>query len=244
MKSGMVSAWLRLLTVQASWNYYRLVGIGAAFSGEPLLRDLPGGVDGERYRTALARSTQVLNGHPYLIGLAVGAVARSEYEGVPAGKMDRLRTALAGPLGAVGDRVVWAGALPVASAVGLMLAVLVGPLVGVVAFLALYNLAHMALRVWALRAGWRGGMLVGRELGGAGIKLSMRIAGPAAAFTVGLALPLVGAWLSRGLDQNAVIGMAVVASLGIAFARWLWPSLGALRFCLGAVLVAVLVGWL
>ena len=244
MKRGMISAWLRLLTVQASWNYYRLVGIGVAFSSEPLLRDLPGGVDGERYRKSMMRSARILNGHPYLIGIATGAMARCEYEEVPVEKMDRLRTALAGPLGAVGDRVVWAGALPVASAVGLVLAVLVGPLVGVAAFLILYNAAHLALRLWALQAGWRGGMQVGKELGGAGIKLSMRIAGPAAAFAVGLALPLVGAWLSRGLDQSAMLGVAVVASVAIVMARWLWPSMGALRFGIGAVFVAILAGWL
>jgi hypothetical protein len=85
-------------------------------------------------------------------------------------------------------------------------------------------------------------MRVARELGGAGIKLSMRLAGPAAAFAVGLALPVVGAWLSRGLDADGLLGMAVVASLGIAFGRWVWPTLGTLRFGLAVVVVALAAG--
>jgi len=240
----MISAWIRLLTVQASWNYVRLVGVGLAFSSEPLLRDLPGGVGGDRYRDALKRAARHFNGHPYLIGLAAGALARAEHDDVPEGLTGRLRTAIAGPLGSVGDKIVWAGALPVASAVGLILAVLIAPLAGVAAFLLLYNAANCALRIWALGTGWKGGMNVGKELGGRALKLSMRIAGPLAALASGLALPLVGAWLARGLDPNALLGVSLIASLGIVFARWLWPTLGALRFGLSVVALAIIVGWL
>jgi mannose/fructose/N-acetylgalactosamine-specific phosphotransferase system component IID len=240
----MVSAWFRLLTVQASWNYIRLVGVGVAYSSEPLLRDLPGGIGGDRYHKALARAAKYFNGHPFLIGLAVGAMARVEHDGVPDEQTGRLRTALAGPLGSVGDKIVWAGALPVASAIGLILAVLVSPLVGVGAFVLLYNSANMALRIWALGTGWNGGMNVGKQLGGRALKLSMRVAGPTAALASGLALPLVGAWLTRGLDANALIGVGLVAAVGVAFARWVWPTLGGLRFGLGFVLFAILAGWL
>jgi PTS system mannose-specific IID component len=220
------------------------VGVGVAFSSEPLLRDLPGGTDGDRYRQALARAARYFNGHPYLIGLAVGSLSRAEHEGVPQDQTDRLRRALGGPLGSVGDKIVWAGALPVASAVGLILGVVASPLAGVVAFLLLYNSVHLLIRTWALRAGWDGGMQVSRSLGGKPIKLSMQLAGPVAAFAVGVALPLVGAWLTRGLDADALFGVGVVAAAGIVFARWVWPTLGALRFGLGAVFLAVLAGWL
>ncbi len=244
MKKGMISAWLRLLTVQASWNYIRLIGIGIAFSSEPLLRDLPGGVGGERYNAALARAAKYFNGHPFLIGLAAGALARAEHDGAPAEQAGRLRTAIAGPLGSVGDKIVWAGALPVSSAIGLILAVLVSPVIGVSVFLLMHNAVNSTLRTWALRTGWKGGMHVGKELGGRALKLSMRVAGPVAALATGLALPLVGAWLTRGLDSNALLGVALVATVGIAFARWIWPTLGALRFGLGVVVVAIVAGWL
>jgi hypothetical protein len=72
----------------------------------------------------------------------------------------------------------------------------------------------------------------------------MRLASPVAAFALGVALPLVGAWLTRGLDADALLGVGVVAAVGIAFARWIWPTLGAIRFGIGAVLLAVIAGWL
>jgi PTS system mannose-specific IID component len=244
MKSGMVSAWIRLLLIQASWNYRRLIGVGMAFASEPLLRDLPGGEAGERYREALARAAGYFNGNPYLIGLAVGSLARVEHQALAPDQTERLRRALGGPLGSVGDKIVWAGALPFASAVGLIVAVSLSPVVGVVAFLVLYNSVNLVLRLWGLGAGWKAGMQVSKNLGGAAIKLSMRVAGPVAAFAVGLALPVVAAWLTRGLDANALFGVALVASVGIAFARWVWPTLGTLRFGLGVVVVAILVGWL
>jgi hypothetical protein len=36
----------------------------------------------------------------------------------------------------------------------------------------------------------------------------------------------------------------VVALVGILFARWVWPTLGANRYGLAAVAVALIVGWL
>ncbi len=244
MKRGIVSSWFRLLLIQASWNYDRMIGVGVAFSSEPLLRDLPGGVQGRQYRNALVRAAKYFNGHPYLIGLAVGALARTEHEGVPPEQMGRLRSALTGPLGSVGDKMVWAGTLPSASAVGLLLAVTLSPMVGVVGFLVLHNIVNLGLRVWALSAGWRGGMQVAKFLGGRVIKLCLMVVGPVAAFAVGLALPLVGAWLARGLDMNALLGVGIIAAVGIVFARSVWPTLGGLRFALGAVALAVLAGWL
>ena len=114
----LVRTLLRLFTVQGSWNYERMQGIGVGVAEEPLLRDLraEGGSDGVAYRTAVARGAHFFNAHPYLCGLAVGAAARAEHDGVPPEQVERLRTALCGPLGSLGDRLVWAGWLPFTSA--------------------------------------------------------------------------------------------------------------------------------
>src|SRR5204863_219879 len=81
----LVRTLLRLFTVQGSWNYERMQGIGVGVAEEPLLRDLraEGGSDGVAYRTAVARGAHFFNAHPYLCGLAVGAAARAEHDGVP-----------------------------------------------------------------------------------------------------------------------------------------------------------------
>ena len=49
---------LRLFTVQGSWNYERLQGIGVGVAEEPLLRDLRAGENGAAYRAAVAQPRQ------------------------------------------------------------------------------------------------------------------------------------------------------------------------------------------
>lgn len=105
----------RLFAVQASWNYEILIGNGIGFCVEPALRLLPGGQGGDAYRAALARQSQYFNAHPYLSSFAVGALVRAELEGQPPVRIERFRTALCGPLGSVGDRLVWVGLLPTCS---------------------------------------------------------------------------------------------------------------------------------
>src|SRR5213078_546986 len=94
--------------VQGSYNYERMLGVGVGVAEEPLLRDLGNG----QYGPAVARGAHFFNAHPYLAGLAVGAAARAEHDGAAPDQIERLRTALCGPLGSVGDRLVWAGWLP------------------------------------------------------------------------------------------------------------------------------------
>ena len=56
-----LSIYLRCLAIQGSWNYEILVGNGVGFCVEPALRELPGGVDGQPYREALARQSVYFN---------------------------------------------------------------------------------------------------------------------------------------------------------------------------------------
>ena len=111
--------YFRLLALQGSWNYETLLGTGVGFVMEPALRLLPGGLDGQAYRAALARESRYFNAHPYLAGVAVGALTRAELGGVDPVRIERFRTALAGPLGSVGDRLVWASWLPFCSLVAI-----------------------------------------------------------------------------------------------------------------------------
>jgi PTS system mannose-specific IID component len=96
----------------------------------------------------------------------VGALARAELEGQPSARIERFRTALCGPLGSVGDRLVWVGLLPTCSFAALLLFGLgASPLWCVLAFLLLYNAGHVALRLWGLQMGWEKGLGVATALG-------------------------------------------------------------------------------
>lgn len=182
---------VRCLAIQGSWNYELLIGNGVGFCVEPALRQLPGGVDAPPYRQALARQSAYFNSHPYLASLAVGALARAELEGAPPARIDRFRTALCGPLGSVGDRLVWAAWLPACSLVALlMFGVGWSPLKVVAGFLILYNAGHFSLRAWGLRAGWRHGLRVASALGHPVLQHGPRYIGRVSAVLGGLALPL------------------------------------------------------
>ena len=210
---------LRLFAVQASWNYERLLGTGIGFCLEPALALLPGGRDGTAYHEALGRESQYFNAHPYLASVAVGALARAELDGEPPQRIERFRTALCGPLGSVGDRLVWAAWLPLCSAFGLLLfGAGASPLTTVGGFLVLYNAGHIGLRVWGLRTGLAHGLRVAQALG-----IPLFRAGPerlsqAAALVGGAALPLA---LDRAIGPGrTLLGgsllVIVVAAVGLA----------------------------
>jgi PTS system mannose-specific IID component len=210
----------RLLAIQGAWNYETLLGNGIGFCVEPALRLLPGGQGGDAYRAALARQSQYFNAHPYMASVAVGALARAELEGEAPARIERFRTALCGPLGSVGDRLVWAGWLPACSVAALAafgFGVGTGGVVFV--FLGLYNAGHLALRAWGLSAGLDHGMRVATALGGPILRKGPPHIAQAAALVGGLALPLA-------LDQvigpgRALFGivLAAVALGGLVLAR-------------------------
>ena len=234
------SIFLRLLAIQASWNYEILLGTGIGFCTEPALRLLPGGKGGEAYRAALARQSQYFNAHPYLAAIAVGALVRAELEGVPPARIERFRTALCGPLGSVGDRLVWAAWLPFCSVVGLLLFGLgVGPAWVVGGFLLLYNVGHVALRAWALNVGLARGMQVASALGTPILRFGPQWLGQAVAFVGGAALPLA---LDRAIGPGRALlgGVLATVVVGAVLVTRLHGRVDGLRVALGALTALVL----
>jgi len=208
----------RLFAVQASWNYEILIGNGIGFCVEPALRLLPGGTGGDVYRAALARQSQYFNAHPYLSSFAVGALARAELEGQPAARIERFRTALCGPLGSVGDRLVWVGMLPTCSFTGLLLFGLgASPLVCVLVFLLMYNAGHVALRLWGLQMGWEKGLAVASALGHPILREGPVWLARAGTFLAGAAVPLTVMRLVDG-GGLARVGITLVAAVAGASA--------------------------
>lgn len=227
---------VRFLAIQGSWNYETLVGNGIGFTIEPALRLLPGGLNGQAYRAALARQSQYFNAHPYMSSFAVGALARAELDGVDPVKIERFRTALCGPLGATGDRLVWASWLP-ACVLGGMLAFGLGAGAGwsMLVFLVAYNVGHLALRLWGLQVGFAEGLHVAKALGHPVFRVGPQWVARIGSLLAGLAIPLA---VARGLGagEPAVLGglLLVVGLGGLALARlhgrfeaWKW-SLGVL----------------
>jgi len=223
-----MAMFLRLLAIQGSWNYEILLGNGIGFCVEPALRLFPEGIHSQHFKDALARESKYFNAHPYLASVAVGALARAELDGEPPERIERFRTALCGPLGSVGDRLVWAGWLPFCS----LLALLVFGLGGgaglvLLVFLGSYNIGHFALRLWGLRTGWNHGMRVASALGNPvfrnGPQQIARVAGLATGLAIPLALHRVigpGRVLLGGVLVCVVVGALVLVRLQGRIEGW------------------------
>jgi mannose PTS system EIID component len=234
--------WTRLFAVQASWNYELLMGVGIGFCVEPALRTLPGGPDGPRYHEALGRQCRYFNAHPYLASVAIGALARAELDGVPGDKIDRFRTALCGPLGSVGDRLVWAGWLPLCSLLALAVYGLgASPAVVAIVFLGIYNVGHIALRSWGLAAGWAHGMRVAVALGAPLFRVGPDRLARAGALLAGIAIPVaVGRVIGLGAGRPVTAAVWAAGAAGAIFLVRMHGRAEGWRIALGVLAAFVL----
>jgi PTS system mannose-specific IID component len=242
MTSGFLRALWRLCSVQGAWNYERMTGVGMGHAAEPLLEDLKS-ADPARHAEASVRSAEYFNSHPYLAGLALGALVRAEYDLIPGAQISRLRAALTSPLGALGDRLFWAGVVPTAIGLAIMGVVAGYGLWTIAVVLLLYNGLRIATGVWALRTGLASGARVGAAIGESWLPGAANQAGVVAGLFVGLALPLAADWL---LDPQglAAVGVAVVTLLAGLGAAWrLGPRITAVKFGLIAIGLALILAW-
>jgi len=213
-------AFLRSFTIQGSWNYHMMLGSGFAFAMLPALRELYGD-DDAKLDAAVERHLEHFNAHPYLSGVALGAALRLEAEGADAETIRRFKLAVRGPLGSLGDALVWAAWLPGVSVLALALYWLGLPgWWAAVVFLVVYNAGHIALRLWGFRVGLAEGRMVGR----------------------GLERANLGAWTGRlkgvvTLLLGVLVGAILGADDGLGAAGVLWTGLAA-----GAFLAGLLVG--
>lgn len=208
---------LRSFLVQGSWNYHTLIGTGFAFMLLPALRSTFRG-DEQALRAAVARHSAVFNSHPYLAGIAAGAVARLEADGADPAIIGRFKDALRSSLGALGDQVVWSAWRPASALLALALLLAGVPWwIAVGAFLVSYNALHLWMRVWALDLGIHAASAVGQALRAAPLQR----------------------WGQRATDGGAVLaGFCAALALGRAGADPIGLLLGAVALGLGLLLGA------
>lgn len=203
---------LRGFLIQGSWNYRTMVGTGMGFSMLPVLRHLHR--DPQALDEAVARHAAPFNAHPYLAEVALGSLVRLEADGEDDATIRRFRNAVGGPLGALGDRVIWAAWLPLVSLLALVAYELgLGAAGAALLFLGVYNAGHLALRWWGFHAGFHEG---------SGVALRLRNAGLAhrARQTDGVRVVLAG----------LLAGLLLGGPRGLAGVTWPWTlvAVGAL----------------
>lgn len=215
------SAFLRSFAIQGSWNYRTMLGQGFAFALLPVLRHVHAGDEAGLDR-ALRRHAGHFNAHPYLAGVALGAVARMEVDGEDPEKIGRFKTAVRGPLGGLGDRLIWVAALP-AAALAALVAAGAGapPWVPPLLFLVSYNAGHLVLRFWAYRTGVREGAGVAQHLRAIPFaRIADRLAS-AAALLLGVLVGLIAVRAAKGGSVGTTTLLLVPAFAALVLgARW------------------------
>ena len=197
---------VRSLFLQAAWNPQGMQNLGFAFAVAPALRALY--PDPARRLAAANRHLEFFNCHPYLAAAIVGSalhveaqVARGE---LPPEKVTQLKRALGPPLAAIGDGFYWLALRPAAA----LLAALSVPALGLwslLVFLAVYNVGHVAGRLWLFTQGLRHGPAVVTSLGK-------------------LRVPLATGWL-KALSAVLAGGLAAQAALSNAVGGRAWHGL-------------------
>ena len=232
-----VRSFLRLFSVQGSWNYRTMIGNGFAFALLPVLRGLYG--SGDDLARAVGRHVGHFNAHPYLTSLAVGAVARMEADGEDATRIEHFKTAVRGPLGGLGDRLVWARWLPATALLGIGCGLVFSSVgLGIAVFLVLFNAGHLVLRIWAFRTGLHAGADVAPGLRSANLGGWVGRAVPLLAFACGLALGALALPVARTTTLGWLAPAALAFWVGAKRGTLLWKP-AVLVFCLGVVGVCV-----
>jgi PTS system mannose-specific IID component len=240
-RGAVTSAFLRSFLIQGSWNYHTMLGSGFAFAMLPGLRKLYGS-EPEAMEASLERHLEHFNAHPYLAGVALGAALKLEADGADAETVRRFKLAVRGPLGSLGDALVWAAWLPGASVLALALYWMGLPgWWAAVGFLVVYNIGHIGLRLWGFRVGLSEGRRVGRRLEEANFARWTARLKAAVALLLGL---LVGAVLTgdAGLVTSGLLwtGLSVCAFLaGLLFGHHAWRPAATTVVAIIAVLAAL-----
>lgn len=234
---------MRSLLVQAAWNYRTMIGCGMAFALLPLRRYLgrtPEGVD----RVDLEVHAAHFNAHPYLTSAALGSLARMEVEDTPRETVVRFRDAVKGPLGALGDRLVWAAWLPFCSVLSLGVFWAGAPeWAAVLVFLGMYNAGHAFLRVKGYLLGWAEGPRLGMRLRQSGIPGLARRVERLLMVALGL---MVGVLAASGVPEGAGTDLHLPGALALGAGALLGPRAWkpAAVVVVGAVALVLVIGLL
>ena len=218
-KSILLSLWARSLSIQASFNFRTLQGLGFLYALLPVL-DLYGGASIQRGEK-LRRHLKPFNTHPFMVPSVLGSIARLEEEGDSLSTAE-LKNILMGPYAGIGDVFFW-GTLRVLASVLAVLTALMGSLAAPLALLLLHNPFQLWVRIK--------GFLTGYGWGKQGIVFVSDLALPAAAGRIRwLSLTLLGivaAVAAEGValpgDGDALPGLpgfgaALILALGGCFA--------------------------
>jgi len=238
---------LRSLLIQVTNNFERMQSLGFVYALWPALtvayRD-----EGER-RAAARRHLEFFNTQPYLANSILGVVAHAELVERGPGleeNVARVKRAMMGVFGALGDDLFWAGLMP-ASALIALTVYAVRPdlaIAGLVAAFVIYNVFHLWSRIRLFDLSLQYGRRVTRVLRKLRLPSLVLVIKAAGAFLVGGFVALA-VWRAAGTGVIPRVGvLAFGAALVLTYLLqrlgikpgWCWFIIGTAATAAGALL--------
>lgn len=156
-KKDFITVYWRAMFHEASFTWERMQALGMAYTLTPILKKFYGD-DPEEFKKACLRHTQFFNVTVQICNFIVGIVMALEEQNANGEEdLDTLictaKTALMGPMSAIGDTFFWGTFKIIATSVGCAMCMDGNPF-GVFAFILLYNVPHWSLRWILLKLGY------------------------------------------------------------------------------------------
>jgi mannose/fructose/N-acetylgalactosamine-specific phosphotransferase system component IID len=176
------------------------------------------------------RHLNFFNSHPYFVSYAIGAITKLEEEQILEEKKDysdigRLKNALIGPLGAVGDQLVWANIKPACLILGILALYVINnyrmQIIALVIVFLLYNLPHFYIRISGLLQGYRMGYQVYKILNINNFVSLKKIYGALGALSIGM---IIGSSFIK-LEQAGISHVLIfVLCMVLTYVYWKWKQ--------------------
>jgi len=164
-----------------------MMALGFVWILIPIAKRLCSSVDEQK--NFLIRHLRGFNANPYLASYAVGAVVKLEEDKIPGEQITRFKESLQGPLGALGDRLIWQNLRPALLILGIILSQITGVL-GALSFFLIFNLNQVYLRARGIGKGYALGFGVSSDLSLGYLQSMTKWSGRMGAFLLGILLVL------------------------------------------------------
>lgn len=165
MKTPIICVFLRSFFLQSVWNYERMQNVGFVFTIIPWLKKIYDRT--QKFYERIKIHYGFFNTHPYLANVLIGIIMKLEEQysknEITNEDVLKTKTLLAGPIAAIGDRLIWSTWRVFCSivAVGYFLSYgrnfynEANVWVGIIGYLVLYNIiGHIPIRFLGLYFGY------------------------------------------------------------------------------------------
>lgn len=147
---------IRSFSIEASFNYERMMSLGYAYSIEPILKKLF--TQPEELKSALQRHLGLFNttsvASPFILGVSVSQEMSYHHDPtIPVDVINKTKTDLMGPLAGISDGIFWGTLRIISAVVGITMA-MNGSYWGPISFLLLFNIPNLTVRILGLKWGY------------------------------------------------------------------------------------------